>query len=210
MLRAALTGGIACGKSTVLQCFREEDPAYVYTLSSDEIVHQLYQPGSKTVSAVAAAFGNQVVAADGSIDRQRLADIAFRDEASRKRLESIVHPAVIQWQSDWMSQLEQQHPEARLALVEIPLLFEAGSEKRFDKTTMREFDAMCLTKIEVLSPKDIQGIRKREGVSQTVFAHYLNVTPNLVSQWERGDKRPSGTSLKLLALVKAKGLDAIA
>ena len=79
-----------------------------------------------------------------------------------------------------------------------------------DKTTMREFDAMCLTKVENLSPKDIQGIRKRDGVSQAVFAHFLNVTPNLVSQWERGDKRPSGTSLKLLALVKAKGLDAIA
>jgi putative transcriptional regulator len=79
-----------------------------------------------------------------------------------------------------------------------------------DKTTMREFDAMCLTKIERLSAKDIQSIRKHEGVSQAVFAHFLNVTPNLVSQWERGDKRPSGTSLKLLALVKAKGLDAIA
>jgi putative transcriptional regulator len=79
-----------------------------------------------------------------------------------------------------------------------------------DKTTMREFDAMCLTKVEALSPKDIQGIRRREGVSQAVFAHFLNVTPNLVSQWERGDKRPSGTSLKLLALVKARGLEAIA
>ncbi len=79
-----------------------------------------------------------------------------------------------------------------------------------DKTTMREFDAMCLTKVDRLSPQDIQGIRRREGVSQAVFAHFLNVTPNLVSQWERGDKRPSGTSLKLLALVKAKGLDAIA
>jgi putative transcriptional regulator len=79
-----------------------------------------------------------------------------------------------------------------------------------DKTTMREFDAMCLTKVDDLSPKDIKGIRRREGVSQAVFAHFLNVTPNLVSQWERGDRRPSGTSLKLLALVKAKGLEAIA
>jgi putative transcriptional regulator len=87
---------------------------------------------------------------------------------------------------------------------------DAYSVGAIDKTTMREFDAMCLTKIEMLSPKDIQGIRKREGMSQAVFAHYLNVTPNLVSRWERGDKRPRGTSLKLLAIVKAKGLDAIA
>src|SRR5260221_2828378 len=119
MLRAALTGGIACGKSTVLECSREADPAFIFTLSSDEIVHQLYAPGSKTASAVASAFGVQVLAADGGIDRAQLADIAFRDEASRKRLESIVHPAVIQWQADWMQQLEQQHPEAKLALVEI-------------------------------------------------------------------------------------------
>ena len=53
-------------------------------------------------------------------------------------------------------------------------------------------------------------IRKRAGVSQGVFAHYLNVKPKLVSEWERGEKRPSGPSLKLLSIVKSKGLDAIA
>jgi putative transcriptional regulator len=79
-----------------------------------------------------------------------------------------------------------------------------------DKKTMREFDAMCLTKVDALSPAEIRDIRQKEGVSQAVFAHYLNVTANLVSQWERGDKRPRGASLKLLALVKAKGLDAVA
>jgi putative transcriptional regulator len=79
-----------------------------------------------------------------------------------------------------------------------------------DKKTMREFDAMCLTKVDALSPTEIQQIRQKEGVSQAVFAHYLNVTTNLISQWERGDKRPRGASLKLLALVKAKGLDAVA
>jgi putative transcriptional regulator len=78
-----------------------------------------------------------------------------------------------------------------------------------DKETMREFDVSCLTAIEPLSPKEIITLRKREGVSQTVFAHYLNVRPKLVSEWERGEKRPSGPSLKLLSLVKAKGLDAI-
>jgi putative transcriptional regulator len=78
-----------------------------------------------------------------------------------------------------------------------------------DKATMREFDASCLTAVEPLSAREIVAIRKRAGVSQGVFAHYLNVKPKLVSEWERGEKRPSGPSLKLLSIVKAKGLDAI-
>lgn len=78
------------------------------------------------------------------------------------------------------------------------------------KTTMREFDALCLTPVPVLSATAIRKLRVREGVSQNVFAHYLNVTPILVSKWERGEKKPSGPSLKLLSLVKKKGLQAIA
>jgi putative transcriptional regulator len=78
-----------------------------------------------------------------------------------------------------------------------------------DRATMREFDASCLTSVEPLSAREIVAIRKRAGVSQGVFAHYLNVKPKLVSEWERGEKRPSGPSLKLLSIVKTRGLDAI-
>lgn len=78
-----------------------------------------------------------------------------------------------------------------------------------DKGTMREFDASCLTTVEDLSPKAIQAIRERAGVSQAVFASFLNVKAKLVSEWERGEKKPSGPSLKLLSLVKTKGLEAI-
>lgn len=79
-----------------------------------------------------------------------------------------------------------------------------------DKATMRDFDQSCLTAVEPLSAREIVAIRRRAGVSQGVFAHYLNVKPKLVSEWERGEKRPSGPSLKLLSIVKTKGLDAIA
>ena len=78
-----------------------------------------------------------------------------------------------------------------------------------DKETMRDFDASCLTTIAELSPKEIVALREREGISQGVFARYLNVRPKLVSEWERGEKRPSGPSLKLLSIVKSKGLEAI-
>ncbi len=78
------------------------------------------------------------------------------------------------------------------------------------KRTMAEFDKLCLTPIKAMTPKDIRELRLRERASQTVFALHLNVTPGLVSQWERGEKRPGGPSAKLLALVEKKGLHAVA
>jgi len=85
-------------------------------------------------------------------------------------------------------------------------LYEAGL---MEKRTMREFDVLCLTPISPLKPEEIRDIRERENVSQVVFANYLNVSKGIVSQWERGKKRPSGASLKLLSLVEKKGLSAI-
>jgi putative transcriptional regulator len=79
-----------------------------------------------------------------------------------------------------------------------------------DKQTMREFDELCLTPIQPLAPEEIRALRLREGTSQAVFARYLNVTTGLVSQWERGERRPRGASLKLLSLISQKGLGMVA
>jgi len=79
-----------------------------------------------------------------------------------------------------------------------------------DKATMREFDALCLTPVAPMAPEEIKALREREQVSQPVFALYLNVRKDAVSKWERGEKRPDGPSLKLLNLVKTRGLQAIA
>ena len=98
------------------------------------------------------------------------------------------------------AQLAAVH-EAASDLAEIGLI---------DRRTMKEFDAMCLSPVEPLSAEQIREIRQREGASQAVFARYLNVTTGLVSQWERGTKRPRGASLKLLTLVARKGLQAVA
>lgn len=86
-------------------------------------------------------------------------------------------------------------------------LHEAGL---MNKCTMREFDELCLTSIRPLVPDEIRKIRERENVSQSVFANYLNVSKGIISKWECGEKRPSGTSLKLLSLVEKNGLSAIA
>jgi putative transcriptional regulator len=79
-----------------------------------------------------------------------------------------------------------------------------------DKQTMRDFDEACLTPVRDFTPEEIQALRERERVSQAVFAHYLNVSKDSVSKWERGEKRPAGPALKLLSLIERKGLAAIA
>jgi putative transcriptional regulator len=79
-----------------------------------------------------------------------------------------------------------------------------------DKQTMREFDDACLTPVEVLSGDQILLLRQREHISQPVFARYLNVSRNLVSDWERGVKKPGGPALRLLTVIQKKGLAAIA
>ncbi len=86
-------------------------------------------------------------------------------------------------------------------------LFEAGM---IDKQTMRQFDEGCLTAVEPLTPEEIRSIREREHISQPVFARYLNVSKGLVSDWERGVKKPGGPALRLLTVIQKKGLEAIA
>lgn len=79
-----------------------------------------------------------------------------------------------------------------------------------DKRTMREFDVACLTPVQNLSAAQIRSPRLREHISQPVFAHYLNVSKNLVSDWERGVKKPGGPALRLLTVIQKNGLEAIA
>ena len=103
---------------------------------------------------------------------------------------------------------KQYKSEALAAAHEAALgLAEAGL---MSKRTMRKFDEMCLTPVEDMPPEKIRALRLRENASQAVFARHLNVTTSLVSQWERGEKRPRGASLKLLTLVAKNGLNAVA
>ena len=85
-------------------------------------------------------------------------------------------------------------------------LHEAGA---VDKRTLRGFDEACLAPATALAPEEIKAIREAQHVSQPVFARYLNVSKNLVSDWERGQKRPGGPALRLLSIVRRKGLEAI-
>jgi len=78
-----------------------------------------------------------------------------------------------------------------------------------DKQTMREFDTLALPQVRDLSPKRIRALRARTGMSQAVFAAFLNTSVSTVQKWEIGEKRPSGPSLKLLNVIDKKGVDAL-
>lgn len=107
-----------------------------------------------------------------------------------------------------MSEKNQYRSEAFAAIHEsMEALHDIGA---ISKTTMREFDEACLTPIAAFSPADIRALREREQASQPVFARYLNVSKNQVSDWERGIKKPGGAAMRLLTIVQKKGLQAIA
>lgn len=105
--------------------------------------------------------------------------------------------------------LTELDPDIAFGLCDLgPGFPELGSVQLSDITSVR--GPLCLTTVEALSPAEIRALREREQVSQAVFSRYLNVRKDAVSKWERGEKRPDGPSLKLLNLVKTKGLAAIA
>lgn len=85
-------------------------------------------------------------------------------------------------------------------------LHDAGS---IDKRTMRDFDEACLAPAPLFSPSEIKAIREAERVSQPVFARYLNVSKNVVSDWERGARKPGGPALRLLSIIRRNGLGAV-
>ena len=127
MLRVGLTGGVACGKSTVGAMLEEHG---VHFLKADLLAHQLYAPGEPTYHAVVEHFGRDILNPDGSINRSRLANVAFPDRVGE--LNAIVHPAVIAAQNRWMTDIERKDPGG-IAAVEGALIVEAGAARDFDK-----------------------------------------------------------------------------
>lgn len=127
MLRIGLTGGVACGKSTIAAMLVKHG---AYYLQADSLAHQLYAPGTPTYDKVVRRFGREILNPDGSIHRARLADVAFPGRIGE--LNEIVHPVVVKAQTAWMEQIAHKDPRA-IAVVEAALLIEAGAAKDFDK-----------------------------------------------------------------------------
>ena len=131
MLKIALTGGIATGKSYVLEQFRRRG---VPCLDADELAHGVTAAGTEATAAIAARFGTEILAADGAVDRRKLGPIVFADPAARRELEAIVHPAVHRAVAAGIRGFELLGDS--LAIVDVPLLFETGGEKNFDRVVV--------------------------------------------------------------------------
>src|SRR5262245_14511368 len=151
MLRVALTGGIATGKSYVLNEFRKRG---VPCLDADELAHGVTTAGTEATSQIAERFGRGVLDSSGAVDRQKLGAIVFADSASRRALEEIVHPAVYRAIAAGMRAFELLE-HAPLAIVDIPLLYETGHSGDFDRV------------IATVCPRGVQVERlKKRGLSE--------------------------------------------
>jgi len=122
MLRVGLTGGIACGKSTISRMFRDLD---IPILDADPLAHELLEPGQPVYDQVLAEFGEAVQAPDKSIDRAKLGPIVFADPEKLKRLNQIIHPHIVEIVDRWFATLDQPGGPP-IAIVEAALLIEAG------------------------------------------------------------------------------------
>lgn len=159
MLRVALTGGIATGKTHVLQRLQQHG---VPCLDADALAHGVMAPGTEATAAIAERFGD-VLDADGAVDRVKLGPVVFVDPSARRDLEAIVHPAVYRAIAAGLRGFERIGGSS-VAVVDIPLLYETGHAAEFSKV------------IATVCPKDVQVARlqarglSREAAEQRIAA----------------------------------------
>lgn len=128
MTTIALTGGIACGKSTVAGAIHDRG---IPVIDSDDLSREAVAPGQPALSEIKQAFGPEVISSDGTIHREALAKLIFSDPEARRSLEAITHQRIKQL---WSARLDEWRDEGRrFGVVVIPLLFEAGFEAGFDR-----------------------------------------------------------------------------
>lgn len=131
ILKVGLTGGIASGKSMIARLFAEHG---CHTVDADRLVAELYRPGRAGHAAIVNTYGPDVLDASGSIDRVRLADIAFTNDEAVARLNALIHPIVLEEESRIAAEVEKAHQDSdAIYVVEATLLIEAGGRERYDR-----------------------------------------------------------------------------
>lgn len=171
-IAVAITGSIGAGKSTALAAFRAHGAA---TVSSDEIVHHLLAEDLDVRAALVERFGDGILGEDGRPDRRRIGERVFGDRDALDWLERLLHPRVSAEYLQWREQLASLPNPPRVCVTEVPLLFEAGSERLFDKvvvitapTALREQRRRV-----PLDGRDARLIPDREKVRKADF-HFVN------------------------------------
>ncbi len=126
-MKVGLTGGVASGKSLVLQIVAEMG---AYTIDADKIAKALTQKDSPVLEEIEQAFGSAVFI-NGELNRKKLGELIFSNEEQRKKLESILHPRIIEHIREGMDRFKAKDPNVAV-VVDVPLLFEVGMEEEFD------------------------------------------------------------------------------
>lgn len=157
MLKVALTGGIATGKSYCLTRFARRG---VSVIDADVLAHTLVRRGEPAWVAVSQRFGDQVLRSDGEIDRVRLGALIFADATARRDLEAIIHPAVYTAVKSWYEALTDAPP--RFAIADIPLLYETGHERDFDKVIV----TWCPPEMQIARLKQRNSLSEEEALAR--------------------------------------------
>lgn len=180
-----LTGGIACGKSLVAQCFRTLG---AFIIDADELAHRLLEPGQPGYTAVVEAFGSSILeqregSAPAPINRRRLGGIIFADAAQRQRLEVLLHPLIFAEAAQQRAALEAAHPNALIIFV-APLLFETGANRHVDRT------------IAVVADEPTQASRliARDGLSREEALQRIRAQWPVAEKQRRADETIDGAS----------------
>ena len=129
MLKAGLTGGLACGKTSVSEALESWG---CYVIHADEIGHEVLGPGGEAYGPVVQEFGENVLSEDGTIDRRKLAALVFHNPERLARLNAIVHPPVVRREEQLAAEFFARDPHG-IAVTEAAILIETGSYRRFDK-----------------------------------------------------------------------------
>ena len=159
MIKVGLTGSIAVGKSFVLSLLANLG---CHVLDADATARDVVAPGTSGLIAVVEAFGNQVLKEDASLDRAKLGEIVFADEAKRLQLNSILHPFIIEAQDEQIRAWEKDDPKG-IAVVDAALMIESGSYRRFDK----------LVVVHWRPEVQFERLMKRDGLSREDAAHRI-------------------------------------
>ncbi len=175
-MRVALTGNIGAGKSAVGEYLKTKG---IKVIDTDILARDIVEPGKKAWLEIVRNFGYEVLAENNAIDRKRLGDIVFNDKDKKRELEKITHLAI--WE-----QLAEQMRQESLIVAEIPLLFEAGWQDRFDKVILvKADDALRLKRIMVRDNLSEEDARKRlnSQMSQELKEKMADYVINNSGEW---------------------------
>jgi dephospho-CoA kinase len=155
-MNIGLTGGIACGKSTVAAMLVRRGAILI---DADKIAREVVEPGSPVLDRVADRFGQAVLLSDGSLNRKKLGEIIFNDQKAREDLQNLLHPPIRTLMRERMRRFEQEEPK-RLVVVDVPLLFESKLEWMFSEIMLvyvpRQMQLQRLMQRDGLTPEQAE------------------------------------------------------